>query len=150
MEELNNLHWFLLALGSLIMGLSKGGLPGAGNLTVAIYALVLEDALGLVGVPLSVGLLLPVLIAADITATFLYRRHTDWKFIIRLLPFFIIGTVLGWWVFDYFQDGNERVRQLKYVIGGNLLSMTVVVLCCPLPYFIEPVTFVYGETQVRA
>ena len=125
MEELNNLHWFLLALGSLIMGLSKGGLPGAGNLTVAIYALVLEDALGLVGVPLSVGLLLPVLIAADVTATFLYRRHTDWKFIIRLLPFFIIGTVLGWWVFDYFQDGNERVRQLKYVIGGILLSMTV-------------------------
>lgn len=124
MEELNNLHWFLLALGSLIMGLSKGGLPGAGNLTVAIYALVLEDALGLVGVPLSVGLLLPVLIAADVAATFLYRRHTDWKFIFRLLPFFIVGTILGWWVFDYFQDGNERVRQLKYVIGGILLSMT--------------------------
>ena len=29
---------------ALIMGMSKGGLPGAGNLTVAIYALVLEDA----------------------------------------------------------------------------------------------------------
>ena len=125
MEQLTSLHWFLLALGSLIMGLSKGGLPGAGNLTVAIYALVLEDALGLIGVPLSVGLLLPVLISADLAATFMYRRHTDWKFIIRLLPFFIVGTVLGWWVFDYFQDGNDRVRQLKYVIGGILLSMTV-------------------------
>ena len=67
MEQLTSLHWFLLALGSLIMGLSKGGLPGAGNLTVAIYALVLEDALGLIGVPLSVGLLLPVLISADLT-----------------------------------------------------------------------------------
>ena len=62
MEVLTITHWSLLGLGSLIMGMSKGGLPGAGNLTVAIYALVLEDALGPIGVPLSVGLLLPVLI----------------------------------------------------------------------------------------
>jgi uncharacterized membrane protein YfcA len=125
MELLNLTHWSLLALGSLIMGMSKGGLPGAGNLTVAIYALALEDALGPVGVPLSVGLLLPVLIAADLTATLVYRKHTDWKFIIRLLPCFIIGTILGWLVFDYFQGGDDKVRQLKYVIGGILLSMTV-------------------------
>ena len=124
MEVLTITHWSLLGLGSLIMGMSKGGLPGAGNLTVAIYALVLEDALGPIGVPLSVGLLLPVLISADLTATLVYRKHTDWNFIIRLLPCFIIGTIIGWWVFDYFQGGDDRVRQLKYVIGGILLSMT--------------------------
>ena len=124
MEELTVTHWMLLAFGSLIMGMSKGGLPGAGNLTVAIFALVLEDALGPVGVPLSVGLLLPVLISADVTATLVYRRHADWKFIIRLLPFFLIGTVLGWWVFDFFQAGEDRVRLLKYVVGGILLGMT--------------------------
>ena len=62
------------------MGMSKGGIPGAGNLTVAIFhALVLEDALGPVGVPLSVGLLLPVLISADVAATGVYRRHADWN-----------------------------------------------------------------------
>ncbi|NBQ03535.1 MAG: sulfite exporter TauE/SafE family protein, partial [Opitutae bacterium] len=44
MEALTHTHWFLLALGALIMGMSKGGIPGAGNLTVAIFALVLEDA----------------------------------------------------------------------------------------------------------
>ena len=69
MEALTFAHWSLLALGALIMGMSKGGIPGAGNLTVAIFALVLEDALGPVGVPLSVGLLLPVLISADVAAT---------------------------------------------------------------------------------
>ena len=88
MEELTHTHWVLLAIGSLIMGMSKGGIPGAGNLTVAIFALVLEDALGLAGVPLSVGLLLPVLISADLTATIVYRRHADWRYILRLLPFF--------------------------------------------------------------
>ena len=124
MEELTFTHWALLAFASLIMGMSKGGLPGAGNLTVAIFALVLEDALGPVGVPLSVGLLLPVLISADVTATLVYRRHADWKFILRLLPFFLIGTVLGWWVFDFFQAGEDRVKLLKYVVGGILLGMT--------------------------
>ena len=77
------------------MGMSKGGIPGAGNLTVAIFALVLENALGPAGVPLSVGLLLPVLISADMAATVVYRRHANWKYIFRLLPFFLIGTALG-------------------------------------------------------
>tara|TARA_B100001093_G_scaffold242947_1_gene232759 strand:+ start:3941 stop:4738 length:798 start_codon:yes stop_codon:yes gene_type:complete len=124
MEELTHTHWVLLAIGSLIMGMSKGGIPGAGNLTIAIFALVLEDALGLDGVPLSVGLLLPVLISADLTATIVYRRHADWHYILRLLPFFLIGTALGWWVFDYFQGGDERVRLLKMIIGTILLGMT--------------------------
>jgi uncharacterized membrane protein YfcA len=106
------------------MGMSKGGLPGAGNLTVAIYALVLEDALGLAGVPLSVGLLLPVLISADVTATIVYRRHAEWKFIARLLPFFIIGILVGWKVFSFFQANDERVSLLKVLIGLILLSMT--------------------------
>ena len=119
------LHWCLLAFGALIMGMSKGGLPGAGNLTVAIYALVLEDALVSGGVALSVGLLLPVLISADVTATVVYRRHADWKFIFRLLPFFLVGTVVGWLVFDFFQGGDDRIRLLKYVIGGILLGMTI-------------------------
>ena len=125
MEALTFAHWSLLALGALIMGMSKGGIPGAGNLTVAIFALVLEDALGPVGVPLSVGLLLPVLISADVAATGVYRRHADWKYIVRLLPCFLIGTVLGWWVFDYFQGGDDRVKQLKVLIGLILLSMTL-------------------------
>ena len=113
MEALTFTHWTLLGLGALIMGMSKGGIPGAGNLTVAIFALVLEDALGPVGVPLSVGLLLPVLISADVAATGVYRRHADWKYIIRLLPCFLDGTILGWMVFDYFQGGDNRVKQLK-------------------------------------
>ena len=78
MENLTLTHWVLLMLGALIMGMSKGGIPGAGNLTVAIFALVMEDALGPLGVPLSVGLLLPVLISADV-----------------LQPLFTVGMLTG-------------------------------------------------------
>ena len=124
MEALTLTHWSLLAFGALIMGMSKGGLPGAGNLTVAIYALVLEDALGPAGVPLSVGLLLPVLISADVTATIVYRRHAEWKFIARLLPFFLVGILAGWQVFGFFQENDDRVALLKVIIGAILLGMT--------------------------
>jgi hypothetical protein len=37
MNELTLMHWSVLILGAAIMGLSKGGIPGAGNLTVALY-----------------------------------------------------------------------------------------------------------------
>lgn len=124
MEQLTATHWTLLAFGALIMGMSKGGLPGAGNLTVAIYALTLEDALGPQGVPLSVGLLLPVLISADVAATVVYRRHAEWKYVARLLPFFLVGILVGWRIFGYFQVDAGRVEALKIAIGAILLSMT--------------------------
>jgi len=123
MDELTLIHWVILFAGALIMGLSKGGIPGAGNLTVALYALVLEDALGPAGVAISVGLLLPVLISADLASTLVYRRYVNWVYVRRLLPFFAIGVIAGWAAFEFFQD-LERARTLKILIGSILLGMT--------------------------
>ena len=128
MDELTGLHWAILLLGSAIMGLSKGGIPGAGNLTVALYVLVLEDALGPAGVAISVGLLLPVLISADLASTIVYRKHVEWKHLRRLLPFFAVGVIAGWWAFEFFQP-PERSRALKVLIGTILLSMTAMRIC---------------------
>ena len=121
MDQLTTSHWILLAAGAVFTGLGKGGLPGAGNLTVAIFALVYEDLDIQGGVALSVGILLPILISADIAAVGIYRRHADWKYIARLLPFFVIGILAGWIVFDYFQARGEL---LKTMIGWILLVMT--------------------------
>ncbi len=106
------------------MGLSKGGIPGAGNLTVALFVLVLEDALGPAGVALSVGLLLPVLISADLVSTIVYRKYVAWAHVRRLLPYFLLGVLAGWWVFDFFQS-EDRARTLKVLIGVILLGITV-------------------------
>ena len=121
MDQLTTTHWVLLALGAIFTGLGKGGLPGAGNLTVAIFALVFEDLNLAGGVALSVGVLLPILISADIAAVRIYRRHADWKYIAKLLPFFLIGIVAGWLVFDYFKSHGDL---LKTLIGLVLLVMT--------------------------
>ena len=123
MGELNSFHWVILLLGSAIMGLSKGGVPGAGNLTVALYVLVLEEAMGPAGVAISVGLLLPVLVSADLVSTMVYRKHVERKHILRLLPYFIGGVLLGWLAFEYFQ-APENASSLKVLIGTILLAMT--------------------------
>ena len=117
--DIFSVPWLILALGAFFTGLGKGGLPGAGNLTVALFALVFQTLPG--GVALSVGVLLPILISADIAAVLIYRRHTEWKFIFRLLPFFLIGILAGWLVFDYFKSRDEL---LKTLIGAVLLGMT--------------------------
>ena len=124
MIELTWMHWVVLGVGALIMGLSKGGIPGAGNLTVALYVLVLEDALGPAGVALSVGLLLPVLVSADLVSTIVYRKYVEWTHVVRLLPYFMVGVLVGWFTFDYFQ-AEGRGESLKVLIGVILLGMTL-------------------------
>ena len=86
------------------MGMSKGGIPGR-QPHRCDFCFGLEDALGPVGVPLSVGLLLPVLISTDLTATIVYRKRADGtiSFVCSLSS---CWNCLGWWVFDYFQGGE--------------------------------------------
>lgn len=43
----------------------------------------------------STGLLVPLLVVGDIFAVIYYHRHTQWRFIIRLLPWMVLGVILG-------------------------------------------------------
>jgi len=111
--ELSPTAWLLACLGAFLIGLGKGGLPGAGNLTIYFYAVIF-------GAKASVGILLPVLICGDIVAILIYRRHAKWKFLKRLLPPTLIGVIMGWLAFDRIPGDVFGV-----VIGCILLLMTV-------------------------
>ncbi len=119
MNELSVWHWVALALGSWLTGLGKGGVPGAGIVTVAVFAWVLDQAGLDEGVRRSVGLLLPVLVAADVVAVLIYRRHADWGHLLRLFPWVFLGITGGYFLFD--QLSGDR---LKVIIGAILLGMT--------------------------
>ncbi len=112
MYELELWQYGLIALGAFLVGLGKGGLPGVGNLTVVLMALALPAKA-------SVGILLPILISADIIAVLVYRRHAEWRYIWKLAPWMIAGIVLGYFVFSRVDDG-----QVRLLIGFILLSMT--------------------------
>lgn len=115
MDELTWMHWVLGAMGAMFVGLGKGGLPGMGNITVALYLLILPDP------KLSVGVLLPILSAADIFAVRIYRRHASWEHLKKLFPWAVLGLILG---YLSFQKLNSQ--QVKVLIGGMLILFTVV------------------------
>jgi uncharacterized membrane protein YfcA len=114
MEPLEFWQYIIVALGAAFVGFGKGGVPGIGNLTVVLLALVLPPKA-------SVGVLLPILISADVMAVAIYRRHAEWRYIFRLLPWMLVGIVIGYFVFSHVND-----QHVRFMIGVILLSMTAV------------------------
>lgn len=112
METLELWQYGLMALGAFFVGLGKGGLAGVGNLTIVFMALALPAKV-------SVGVLLPILIAADVLAVLIYRRHALWAYILRLAPWTIVGIFGGHFVFSRVGDAQVRI-----LIGVVLLGMT--------------------------
>lgn len=105
-------QYLLIATGALAVGLAKGGLPGVGNLTVVLMALALPAKA-------SVGVLLPILLSADVVAVAVYRRHALWRHVARLAPWTVLGVLAGYWVFSRVDDA-----QVRLLIGVILLAMT--------------------------
>jgi len=81
---------FLAGNGSTFFtGCSKTGVPGASILGVVLLANLMQETRQ------SVGVLLPLLISADLFAVSFYRRHTDWNILGRMLPWTVAGLGLG-------------------------------------------------------
>jgi uncharacterized membrane protein YfcA len=110
--------WALLALGAFCVGISKTGVPGIGILNVAIFAIVLPSARH------SVGVVLPILISADIIAVALYRRRAVWHHLWRLFPWAIAGIFIGFFAMPYLDD--KQVARLLGVILLTLVGLTFV------------------------
>ncbi|RKY05800.1 MAG: sulfite exporter TauE/SafE family protein [Planctomycetota bacterium] len=66
----------------------------------------------------SVGLVLPLLIFADIFAAAWYHRKAQWQHIFRLLGFAFIGILVATWTLDKIND-----QQLKPIIGLIVLAL---------------------------
>lgn len=79
----------LLLLASLFVGLSKGGLPGVGMLSVPLLALMISPVVAAV-------LLLPIYILSDIVGIWLYRREYSAQNLKVLIPAGVMGVIVGW------------------------------------------------------
>lgn len=81
-------QWLIVLLCAMLVGMAKTGLTGVGLMVVPLLASVF-------GGRTSVGLLLPILIFADIFAVGYYNRHAEWKYILRLIPWALVGITVG-------------------------------------------------------
>jgi len=108
--------WAALGVAAAVVGLSKTAVPGAGTVAVAIFAAVLPARQ-------STGTLLLLLIVADLFAVSMYRRHTNWRALLRLAPAVVVGVLAGV-VFLAFADD----QWVKRTIGVILLGVIAITL----------------------
>jgi hypothetical protein len=95
--------------------MSKTGLSGVGLMVVPLMA----NAFG--GRP-SVGILLPMLIFADIFAVTWYHRHAAWKHILRLIPWALTGIVAATLVGRSISDTTfNRLLAAVVILGITVL-----------------------------
>ena len=113
-EMLSDPTVYALALvAALCIGLSKVGFSGISMVSIIILA-------DLYGSKASVGLTLPLLIAADMMAYPAFLKHGSWRPVWRLLGPALLGIGGGWFLLGYLSESSAR-----QIIGGCVLSMVI-------------------------
>ncbi|MDP5168875.1 MAG: sulfite exporter TauE/SafE family protein [Bacteroidia bacterium] len=113
---LSGLDWFLLALCAMIVGMAKTGVVGIYHLVVPVLAMIF-------GGKDSTGLLLPMLIAADIIAVIYYRRSAQWKHVFRVFPPALIGVAVATWVGQKLSDDTFKILMGIAVLIGLVIMV---------------------------
>ncbi|MEY2595833.1 MAG: hypothetical protein RI965_1105 [Bacteroidota bacterium] len=110
-----SVEWLLVMIAAFLIGMGKAGLKGVDMLNVTLMAIVF-------GGKSSTGIVLPLLSIADIAAVAYYNRHAKWKYFWKLVPWMMMGILLG--VFAG-KDMNEAL--FKKIIAAIVLVSIVVI-----------------------
>jgi uncharacterized protein len=81
--------WTFAIIATLLVGASKGGLPGVGVLGVPVLAQVTSPVV-------AAGLLLPLLIVSDWYGIWMYRKNFNLRLIKLMVATGCIGLLVGW------------------------------------------------------
>lgn len=108
--------WALLAVAALLVGFSKTAIPGINTLTIVVFAALMPARE-------STGAVLLLFIAGDVFAILTYRRHADWKTLVRLIPAVVVGVILG--ALFLVVASDEWVRRFIGVILMLVIGFTL-------------------------
>jgi len=97
LTDFSILQWLLLAACAIFIGMSKVGVPGISMIVVPTLAFIF-------GGKASTGILLPMLMLADLFGVGYYHRHAEWKYLWKLFPFAFVGIGLALWVGEVVND----------------------------------------------
>ena len=113
--EMSALDLGLALTATLLLGIGKSGIKGLGVVIVTLMAIVF-------GGKTSTGILMPMMITADVFAVIYYHRHTQWFFLKKLLPTMAVGVLLGvWW-------GNDISEAVFKQVMAVFILLTVIVM----------------------
>jgi uncharacterized membrane protein YfcA len=104
-------EWLLAVAAAFGVGLSKGGLAGIGLFHVVVFAF-------LFGARDSTGVVLPLLLVADVCAVTVFKQHARWDYVRRMLPPACLGVVVA----AMFMRGIAE-STYKPLIGWTVLGL---------------------------
>lgn len=105
------LNWTVVLLSAMFIGISKTGITGAGLIAVPLMAATF-------GGKESTGIILPMLITADIFAVWYYNRHAEWKYVLKLLPWALAGIIAGLITGDRISEEQFKTLISILVLAG--------------------------------
>ena len=113
--DLLPIQWISLFAAAFLIGMSKAGIKGLGMILVIMMAQAFPAKA-------SVGLVLPMLLMADLMAVRYYRRDADWSYIWRLLPAAAVGVIIGVLIGDQLDDAAFKqilawIVMIKMMMG---------------------------------
>ena len=87
--QIDPTYFFYAALGSVLIGLSKGGLPSTGMLAVPVLSLSISPIH-------ATTLLLPIYIISDLVGVWLFRKNFSPFNVKVLTQGGLLGVFVGW------------------------------------------------------
>lgn len=100
-DDISVATWLIALFGAFCLGFSKTGFPGLAMVNVLILA-------ELFGAKPSVGIIVPLLVACDLTVYPLFRQYSSWKEVLPLLPPIFVGLAAGYFLLDYIEEATAR------------------------------------------
>lgn len=96
------LFYALAIPGVIALGLSKGGFAGVGQMATPLLAIVMP--------PLeAAAIMLPIMIAQDLAAAWVYRKDWNGKVLAIMLPGALLGVGAAWLLAAHISDAAVRI-----------------------------------------
>nr|WP_319400670.1 sulfite exporter TauE/SafE family protein [uncultured Carboxylicivirga sp.] len=108
--------WLITLFSAFLIGISKSGLKGTAMITIPLLA-------HFYGGKISVGIILPFLIMGDLMALGFYFKSGKIKYIIKLIPWAIIGILIATYVGNQIND-----QQFKLTIAIAIILCLVLLV----------------------
>ncbi len=110
-SDISIFAWVLALSAAFVVGISKAGIKGVAIINVTLMALAF-------GAKESTGLVVPLLIFADVFAVVYYNRHTQWRYIIRFLPWILAGILIGVYIGMDLEEDTFKIAMAIIILGS--------------------------------
>lgn len=112
--DLSQPQYIYIGLAALIVGFTKTSVGGVGILAILLMALAFPGKA-------SPGIILPMLLFADILAVIYYHRECQWNILFKLFPLTAFGVIIGYFTVDHIPaDVFEKVLGIIILIMLSL------------------------------